>query len=180
MLHQESRWKASPARAGAPACLRPWLTDADSLTARILARCRDFRVEVLREAHALPCRDESRLLGLRAGRNAWIREVLLIADAVPAVFAHSVLAPRDLIGAWHMARAIGSRPLGAALFADPVISRGPLQSARIAPGHPLHRLAMNATGASLPVLWGRRSLFLRHARPLLVTEVFLPGIYGLS
>ncbi|MEW6163727.1 MAG: chorismate lyase [Pseudomonadota bacterium] len=180
MPSQVFRWKSTPALAGAPAFLHPWLADPGSLTARIVARCRRFQVRVLREARARPFADERTLIGLPQGRSAWVREVLLIADDVPVVFAHSVLAPRDLTGAWHMARAIGSRPLGAALFADPGIRRGPLHAARLAPAHPLHRHAEAAAGAALPTLWGRRSRFCRQERPLLVTEVFLPGIAGLS
>jgi chorismate--pyruvate lyase len=124
--------------------------------------------------------DERTLIGLPAGRQAWTREVLLLADDVPVVFAHSVLAPRDLTGAWHMAQAIGSRPLGAALFADPGIRRGPLSAARINADHPLHRHAGAALQADLPTLWARRSCFSRLGRPLLVTEVFLPGIAQLA
>jgi chorismate--pyruvate lyase len=176
MLRQVSRWKKRPALAGAPAWLLPWLFDPGSLTARIVARSRDVRVRVLRETRALPFIDERRLVGLPPGRHAWTREVLLIADDVPVVFAHSVLAPDDLTGAWHMARAIGGRPLGAALFADPGIRRGPLFAARLGPSHPLHRRANAALGTTLPELWARRSRFDRQGRPLLVTEVFLPGI----
>jgi chorismate--pyruvate lyase len=78
-----------------------------------------------------------------------------------------------------MAGALGSQPLGAALFADPSIQRGPLQVAHIAADHPLHRAAGQASHLELPGLWARRSLFCRAERPLLVTEVFLPGILGL-
>jgi chorismate lyase len=180
MSRQESRWKPRPALAGAPAYLHPWLSDPASLTARIVARCDRFQVHVLGEQRALPFGDERTLIGLPPGRHAWTREVLLLADGVPVVFAHSVLAPRDLIGAWHMAQAIGSRPLGAALFADPCICRGPLTSARLAPHHPLHRHACAALGKALPTLWARRSRFCRLDRPLLVTEVFLPGIARLG
>jgi chorismate--pyruvate lyase len=174
------RWKPSPALAGAPAPLRAWLSAPGSLTARIVARCVRFRVRVLGEGHALPNADERGLIGLPPGRLAWTREVLLLADDTPVVFAHSVLAPRDLAGAWHMARAIGSRPLGGALFADPSITRGALASSRLSPDHPLHRHACAATGLALPALWARRSPFTRHGRPLLVTEVFLPGITKLE
>lgn len=180
MSRQDSRWKARPALAGAPASLHPWLADPGSLTARIVARCITFQVRVLGERRTLPCPDERVLLGLPPGRHAWIREVLLLADGEPVVFAHSALAPRDLTGAWHMARAIGSRPLGAALFADPGIRRGALAAARLTAAHPLHRHAAAAVGAALPTLWGRRSRFCRQGRPLLVTEVFLPGIARLA
>lgn len=176
MSRQDFRWKRNPALAGAPTFLHPWLSDPGSLTARIVVRCRQFQVRVLGESRAPPFIDERTLIGLPPGRHAWTREVLLLADGVPVVFAHSVLAPRDLTGAWHMARAIGSRPLGAALFADPCICRGPLSAARLPSGHPLHRHAETALGAPLPTLWARRSRFCRLDRPLLVTEVFLPGI----
>lgn len=173
-------WKTRPAATGAPPRLRPWLADPGSLTARIVARCADFRVRVLCEARARPFPDERALIGLPPRRHAWTREVLLIADGVPVVFAHSVLAPRDLTGAWHMARAIGARPLGAALFADPGIRRGTLFAARLTATHPLHRRACAAVGLDLPTLWARRSLFCRLGRPLLVTEAFLPGIERLG
>jgi len=174
-----AHWKSSATLAGAPARLHPWLADPHSLTARIMARCQRFRVQVIREIHAHPHLDEHSLIDVPLGRHAWIRDVLLIADDQPVVFAHSVLRLQDLTGAWHMARAIGSRPLGAALFADPGIQRGDLHAARIPSAHPLHRQASQASGLALPLLWGRRSRFTRLGRPLLVTEVFLPGIFEL-
>lgn len=180
MSRQDTRWKSRPALAGAPDFLHPWLADPGSLTARIVARCNAFRVRVLREGRARPFADERLLIDLPAGQHAWTREVLLYADDEPVVFAHSVLAPQDLTGAWHMARAIGSRPLGAALFADPGICRGPLQCARLDARHLLHRHATTAVGALPAPLWARRSRFCRHGRPLLVTEVFLPGIASLK
>lgn len=179
MSRQVFRWKTSPSLAGAPVCLHAWLSDPGSLTARILKRCTHFQVTVLREAHAHPHPEEYGLLGLVHQRHAWIREVLLSADNVPVVFAHSVLCPKDLTGAWHMARAIGSRPLGAALFRDPGISRGPLSCTRIPAAHPLHRAASAAVNETLPTLWARRSRFCRKGKPLLVSEVFLPGIAAL-
>jgi chorismate--pyruvate lyase len=173
-------WKASPSVAGAPKKLQPWLADPGSLTARIKANCREFHVQVIREGYARPFADEYGLIGLPADRYAWVREVLLHADNNPVVYAHSLLAPQDLACTWHMARAIGSRPLGAALFADPRIRRGPLQVARLSMDHPLHRHAVAAIGHALPLLWARRSRFTRMSRPLLVSEVFLPGIERLA
>ncbi len=180
MSRQDTRWKSRPSLAGAPDILHPWLADTGSLTARIVARCRTFHVRVLGEHRARPCGDERLLIDLPAGQHAWTREVLLVADDEPVVFAHSVLAPQDLTGPWHMARAIGARPLGAALFADPGICRGPLQCACLGATHPLHRHATAAVGPLPAPLWARRSRFCRRNRPLLVTEVFLPGIARLA
>lgn len=180
MDRADRQWKSQAFRAGAPIWLRRWLSDSGSLTARLAARSTRLQVRVLRQSMTLPNEDERALVGLPRGRRAWLREVLLIADGRPVVFAHSVLAPRDLRGPWRMAAGVGGRPLGAALFADPRIVRGDLHCERLAAAHPLHRRAQLAVGAQLPALWARRSRFLRDGRPLLVTEVFLPAIEGLS
>lgn len=174
------RWKPQPFQAGAPLRLRPWLTDEASLTARLQARCGQLRVRVLRSGMARPHEDERALVGLPRGRLAWVREVLLLADGRPVVFAHTILAPRHLRGHWRMAAGMGGRPLGAALFADPAIARGALHSARLTAAHPLHRGAVAALGGKLPVLWARRSRFLHGNRALLVTEVFLPDLVRLG
>lgn len=178
MDRADRQWKSQPFLVGAPTWLRPWLADQASLTARIAARCRCFQVRVLRQGMALPVEDERALIGLPRGRRAWLREVLLLADGVPVVFAHTVLAPRDLRGPWRMAAGIGGRPLGAALFADPQIVRGALRCERLDAAHPLHRRACAALDERLPALWARRSRFLRGGAALLVTEAFLPGLAG--
>ena len=175
-MRTDRRWKPQPFQIHAPMPLRPWLTDESSLTARIAARCGALGVRVLRVGRMLPNEDERRLIGLARGQLAWLREVLLLADGQPVVFAHTVLAPRHLRGPWRMAAGVGGRPLGAALFANPKIVRGALHCERLTADHPLHRRAETALGARLPTLWARRSRFLNRGRPLLVTEVFLPGI----
>ncbi len=151
--------------------LRPWLAEKGSLTARIQCRCRHFSVAVARQELARPHADEAGVLGIRRGRLAWVREVVLHADGRPVVFARSVLPMGSLRGAWRLFAGVGGRPLGAALFADPRIWRGAMAFGRLDARHPLGR----AAGAGQP-LWARRSLFHRRGRPLLVTEVFLPGI----
>lgn len=179
-MHPDRHWKPRPLHGQAPARLRPWLTDAGSLTARIRMRCASFAVRVLHTGPAQPCEDERGLIGLARKRKAWTREVLLVADERTVVFAHTVLAPRHLRGPWRMAADMGGRPLGAALFAQPTVARGPLHVQRLTAAHPLHRRAEAALGVRLPVLWARRSRFVNGGRPLLVTEVFLPDIARLG
>lgn len=185
MLHRPFRetWLACPQRAGIPPRLRPWLTDPASLTARIRARCSAFRVRVLRQCAGSLHPDERRLLGLRAGETALLREVLLIADGRPVVFARSVVARRDLRGGWlRLWRGIGSRPLGAALFSDRRISRLPLACARIGVTDRRYHLARRSLAGDAvlpPALWARRSVFRLHGRSLMVSEFFLPAILEL-
>ena len=177
MMQRDTFWNARPLFA--PTALRTWLLDAGSLTARIKARCRDFSVQVLLQGGVKVPREESEVLGLRYGEHALGRDVLLRCGAVPVVFAHSVLRCQDLRGPWRSIAGMGSRPLGAALFADPRIERYPLAFHRLRYGHPLYCAAARALGRRPAPLWARRSLFVLHGAPLLVTEAFLPEIIGL-
>lgn len=158
---------------------RPWLTWRGSLTWRITARTRQFRVELVRQGPRIPNEDEYRQLGQPTHRRALVREVVLHAGGRPVVLAHSIAAWRDLPGAWRGLRGLGTRPLAEALFTDPLVRRGPLEFARIDPRHPLGKRARQVIGRDLPVLRARRSRFLRRGRPLLVTEVFLPALLEL-
>jgi chorismate--pyruvate lyase len=183
-LHRET-WHPSPPRASVPPALLPWLTDPASLTARIRARCETFSVRVLRQTLAPVCADEAALLGLRAGELARLREVLLLADGRPVVFARSVLPRHNLRGGWALLRGIGARPLGAVLFANPAIERSPLVCGRFDRRDARYhraRAALLAGGHDArlpPALWARRSVFRFRGRALMVSEFFLPAIFEL-
>ena len=153
-----------------------WLVHVGSLTERLRSRCPRFAVELLRQDLALPCPDETRVLGLRPGRRAWVREVALLCGGRPAVFAHSVLPQAGLRSGWHLVGGLGNRPLGALLFSDPLIERTPFAFNRLDARHPLHATAARVAGRSAGAFWARRSAFCRNGAPILVTEVFLPDI----
>ena len=173
---RDTYWQPAPAAAGA---YRPWLTDRGSLTARIKARCPDVRVEVVFQGLRRPDRDEGFLFTHRGRARVLVREVFLVCEGTPVVFAHTVLDPADLCGPWRSVAKLGTRPLGAALFADARIARHPLRSRKIGWHHELHR-RLSASVAHAPrSLWARRSLFRLHDSPILVTEVFLPEILSL-
>lgn len=178
-LHRDS-WRAHVPLLRETARLRPWLCDRGSLTARLRSRCRDFSVRVLSQRLARPHPDEARLLGLRAGELAWLREVVLEADGTAVVYARSVLPRHNLRGGWRLFAGIGNRPLGAALFADPRIARAPLRVLRIGRRDPRHRCAVGG-GRLAPegTLWARRSVFRLRGRALMVCEVFLPAVLAL-
>ncbi len=77
---------------------RPWLAWRGSLTWRITARARGFRVQVIRQGLHIPNEDEYRQLGQPTHRRALVREVVLHANGRPVVLAHSIAAWRDLYG----------------------------------------------------------------------------------
>lgn len=173
-------WLERPLRLPETDPFHPWLTDAGSLTARIRARCCRLDVRVLTQRLAQPHPDEAILLGLRAGEVAWLREVLLVADGVPVVYARSILPRHNLRGGWRLFSGIGNRPLGAALFADPRISREPLTCLRLDRRDARYHRALATSGAAATTLWARRSVFRLKRRSLMVCEIFLPAIKTLD
>ncbi|MEQ1518738.1 MAG: chorismate lyase [Usitatibacteraceae bacterium] len=164
-------WRAAPPPHPHP--LHAWLTSRGSLTSRIKAHVSNFNLVRLKQLAQLPNRDEQRGLGLRHGELAIVREVLLRdADRV-LVFAHSVAARRDVRGVWRGLSRLGTRPLAEMLFHDPTVVRLPMEYRKIDARHPLYRRAQQVAPFDVCAVWARRSVFLKHGRPLLVTEVFL-------
>ncbi len=155
-----------------------WLRDRGSLTERLQARG-TFAVRVLRQGLAMPTRDEAIALGIKRDQLAWIREVALLCDDEPVVFAHTILPyrPRGAVTRW-LAR-LGNRSLGALLFSHPGFDRGALKCKRLDHRHALFQPAIDAMQLSTfppPALWARRSHFVFRAQSVLVTEVFSPAL----
>lgn len=125
---------------------------------------------------ALAHADEYAPLHLRTSSLAYVREVLLMCDQHPVVFAHSVLPCGGLRGGWNGITRLGTRPLGEALFNNPRIQRAALAYRQIDARHPLFRAIRRNHPLSTRVVWARRSVFRLNGHPLLVTEVFLPEI----
>lgn len=156
--------------------LYPWLTDRGSLSERLTKAFDSFGVRRLSQARSKPYPDERRHLGARNGEQCIVREVLLLCEGTPRVFAHSVALPRDLSGAWRGLSKLGARPLADMLFGDAAVVRHPIEYKKIDARHALYRAALAAVpDVRLPRLWARRSVFMKHGRPLMVTEVFLQG-----
>jgi chorismate lyase len=173
---QDGSWHPAPVAAGR---YRPWLRHRGSLTARIASRCPGVRVDVVFQGLRRPDRDESFLFDCARGARVLVREVFLYCGDMPLVFAHTVVDPRHLRGVWRDVRKLGTRPLGAALFADERVTRYPLRQRKIGWHHELHRRLSACVPGMPSSLWARRSLFRLHDAAILVTEVFLPAILRL-
>ena len=152
---------------------RKWLMDDGSLTARLKARYKDFSVRPVLLKNAKALTDESALLGLKANQHALIREVLLMGNNQPVVFAHSVLPRASLRGAWRGLGKLGNKPLGAALFANPKVKRTPLEYKKLPRQHPISIRVTGYLSTKPKTLWARRSVFQLNCARILVTEVFL-------
>jgi chorismate--pyruvate lyase len=178
MKTPDALWQSLPVCADAR--LRRWLLDRGSLTRRIQLRCERFRVDVLSQRLTATGHDECVVIGVRPGVNCVVREVSLYCGQRAVVFAHSVVEPSALNGAWRMLTTLGTRPLGAALFADPRVRRFPLRFRQLNRRHELYRRACGLLDRPPACLWARRSLFVLRGSRLLVTEVFLPAILALT
>lgn len=147
-----------------PSGLAPWLLDGSSLTRRLREACGGaLTVRILRQGWYVPMLCERRVLALPQRRVALLREVLLVCEGTPWVFARTVIPRNTLRGRYRRLADLGNRPLGEVLFADPGVRRGELEVARV-DGVPL---GVRGT------VWGRRSLFHAGGRPLLVSEFFV-------
>ena len=162
-----------------------WIVQADSLTQALSAVGR-FRVICLQQNHGLATVDEWACLGLPRRQRVWQRDVLLLLNETPVIFAHTILPAHATTTDWPFFSHLGNRSLGSALFSDPLIARQPLQFAQLSPAHQLNQRAQQAmrslpslTSFTLSSTWARRSVFARGAQaaPMLVTEVFLPNLF---
>lgn len=161
-------------RGNFPETIWASLVDTTSLTRRLQELCGgEFRVHVMKQGWARPTYEEARVLGLRAGAYANVREVHLLCHEYPCVFARTVIPPRTLCGRYRRLTHLGSRPLGAVLFADKTLRRSGMEMARITAGHYLFERATGHLRKRPAVIWGRRSLFHLAGKPLLLSEIFL-------
>ncbi|GAB3376969.1 chorismate--pyruvate lyase family protein [Azotobacter armeniacus] len=153
------------------ACLAHWLFDTGSLTRRLTALSAGrFAVTPLEEGWQPLRDDECAALGVAPSSEGWVREVYLLGEEQPWVFARSVAARAALEGFAPVLAELGRRPLGELLFSDVAFERGPIQATRYPP-------AWLPAAVRRAGLWGRRSCFHREALGVLVAEVFLPDLW---
>lgn len=141
--------------------LLSWLLDPGSLTQRLRQMSQgQFNVKVLEEGWQQ--RSAPSLLQCFPPHvvhaRMWSRKVVLRCGETPWVAAHSLIPVSSMEGPLKRLRRLNERPLGEFLFRDPHLQRSQLEIVR--------------SGE----IWGRRSLFISHHRPLLVAEFFLPAL----
>lgn len=168
---------------------RHWLTGTGSLTQKLKAHCQNFTVIRIQQNHAPLQQAESAHLRLPRTRRIVQRQVLLLCDGTPTVFAHTVTDAARVSMDWHFFNGLGNRALGVALFANPLIERLIFEYTRLSTHDALYVAAAAALCQSgfndqlPPHLWARRCVFGQRRRPnsrMMVTEVMLPAVYALS
>lgn len=163
----------------APRQWQAWLSDTGSLTQKIEnAIGKKLEVQVLRDCPQTLNSDESRYFHFKM-RRCRVREVLLCANNIPVVMAHSVIPSFSSSGSNQEVLRLGTRPLGAVLFAKTrkhSKAKPPREIARLDKKSLLwKRCAKHLSGISSP-LWARRTLYRLKGHPILVNEIFLPAL----
>lgn len=162
----DPHWQSllSKADTRVPALWRDWLTDAGSLTSRLLVASQgDLCVRVLRQKLEVPKFSERQQLAIPDRQRALVREVLLYGVGQPWIYARSIMPLKTLTGRLKKLGQLSNQPLGELLFKDPTMRREPVEFAHFEP-----------ISSSETSVWGRRSVFRLDNKPLLVAEVFLP------
>ena len=164
-------YKRTPYTA-VPPRMRGWLLDKGSLTQRLIVLSNgNFRVEILRQQIAYPTLSEIRVLKIPLRQKAFIRQVALYGHGVPLVYARSVIPLKTLTGRLRSLRNLKNTPLGALLFKDAAMKRGPIETGCTKSYADSNQEFFNETATTI---WGRRSLFYLDKKPLLVSEQFMP------
>lgn len=156
------------------ATLKSWLTDKNSLTARLKENSTSFRVELLGQSIEL-CTKEEANNAITAGEEVLVREVVLYCDNEPHVFARSLIPLSSLTGEEEALANLGTQPLGQVLFNNPSLSRESIEFACFNEVSSVGKLCSSLDLTVADDLWGRRSIFKLENKPLVVAEVFLPS-----
>ncbi len=181
LTRQESVWQSRSLLRHVPENIADWLFDQGSLTTKLVRACQHcgkgrFRVEVINQAWGRPLYSERRLLKMRHGEVAFIREVKLHCDDQSWVFARTLIPASSFRGAARRLAFLGDKPLGAVLFADPRTRRRQMQFSAMHLGNIVHDQAVDGSPGRRGDIWGRRTLFVYGGQPLLVYEIFLPKL----
>lgn len=136
-----------------------WLRGNHSLTKQLIANSNTFEVAVLNEAENTPIPHEAEKLGIVESKTAKIREVELICDGVPAVYARSVIPLAALEGTGLELDNLGNQPLGHLLFKQAKVD---LETRDVA------KIVVNEEPR-----WARRTTYRFNHQDILVSEFFL-------
>jgi len=166
-LHREAH-PASPA-------LHAWLVAPGSLTARLRAHGK-VEVQVQRQGSQPLWPQESRDLRCRSGH---VREVVLLLDGIPVVWARSATPHRALPGTWKTPKGLGTPPLAEPAFPPPAVDREPLRVERLR-SHGRAESRLRAAWPGAHPRWARSSVFQQHGQALRVMESFAPWIARLD
>ncbi len=175
-LNKEPEWSLAPPAAMSDGLLG-WLLEKGSLTQKMQALCKcSFEVKVLMHEWGTAHSTEREQLGLTAQERTLVRETQLFADNQMYIYARSIFPERTLGDQGHVFKNLGANSLGEVLFKDPNLVAGQRWYAKFQLEHGDFQKAVVDMETRPSLLWGRRTKYIFHNKPLLVTELFMPVI----
>jgi len=160
--------------------IQSWLIHQGSLTKRLRERCPTIQVHILSERLEVPLNNETNALKIHRNEQAWVRCVLLKCDEQSWVYARTVIPNFNRDNPWESLQKLGNKPLGEVLFEMPSIKRTPFALSKLPLNTWPYLMASLKTDQKSHAGFARRSVFLQEDSPLLLTEVFLPGLLSLK
>jgi len=177
--YQQAHWR-SPKHMlkSVPVAYQSWLLYEGSLTQRLMKKSSgELRVEVLGQALMSVSLSERKALNLSCRQWALVREVILHGQRQAWVYARTIIPLPTLHGPLRRLRYLGNQPLGEQLFTEPSMRREPLEMTQFPCRQLPKDLAVSLLSEGYGSTWGRRSIFRLSDKPLLVSEIFLPGLF---
>jgi chorismate--pyruvate lyase len=158
-----------------PENVQSWAYEAGSLTRRL----QDYygnqvAVRIIFHHWRTPFLSEQRQLQLPLSRYCLIREVMLHVNGKPLLLARTAIPDETIKVAHRNLSHLGSRPLGEIIFSYPDLERVAMDLTLIQPSTWSIQAQHNANISHS--IWGRRTVYAIHNRPMLVSEFFLPEI----
>jgi len=159
--------------------IRPWLIETGSLTTKLKALCVNaFSVQLIDQTVRVSTPDEQTLLQLVSGDEVIVRQVYLLCGETVVVYARSLIPVLALQARFSSLDKLGEQPLGEKIFSDPQLERSQIEWMLIDAASPLYSTVVQSlSDKDKPALVSaRRSLFYGAAKPILISEYFLPAI----
>jgi chorismate--pyruvate lyase len=155
--------------------LRTWLIAKGMLSARVKAACgEDFALRLIDQWTGLLT--SSHKLGLRSDDDAGLfRDIEMVRGGQVWIFGQTVM-PDSTLSLHPWLAELGDTPLDETLIGLSGVDRGAYEYAWLPVDDPLTARALRDAEVKPEGLWARRSRVALRGAPLLMQEVFLPGV----
>lgn len=102
---------------------RHWLKNKKSTTHKMQKYCKTLEIVVLKHTWLSPTLAEIKFLKLKFRKRYLIREILMVADGTPWLYARAIIPREFMVGRLRRLQQLGKKPLGKILFHKLPISR---------------------------------------------------------
>jgi chorismate lyase len=155
--------------------IRPWLIGQGLLSERLRSVGGEgYALKVADEYTAVLTPLQREDLGT-ASSAALVREVALQMRGKTWVYAQSLI-PDATLDQFPWLAELGTSPIGQVMAGISGVERRPYEFVRVPASHPLGRRALEWIEERPEWLWARRALWRLRGLPVLVQEIFCPGI----